>query len=682
MDNSISALALVVVGAIFLSGGMLATHRIVHQTPRKISWGFLRVLIVLFIVGYAAFGMQLLANPMSDVLFIVSLIFFGGGAFVLVISRLSLATIADVKKVTVLETEKSAMAAENTLIRSMQSRLELILDNVGEGIFVLSEDGIIEVFNPAAERLFGYSEAEILGKHIGQLIPCLGDLDASKELARTTNKSHLRELVGRKSELVGKRQTGIDFPIALKIESLILDGRTLYTGLMEDISERKAMLDRLKIMAEHDGLTGLYNRTSFVEQLRQLVQRIKRNGQVAGLLHIDLDHFKYVNDMLGHAAGDRVLIDVGQLLIKRLRKTDIIARLGGDEFIVALFDASPEYAYSIAESIRTTLSAYRYAQDGKFVDVGCSIGVFSIDEACESEAQALCNADLACHTAKRAGRNRIHVFRDQDLNDITTVALDMGWSRRIKESLRADKFVLARQPIVEIEHERVAMYEVLIRLYDEHGTLVLPGGFLPAAERFGLSADIDKWVIRNAINSLVEQRNTVPAMRYSINLSGHSLTDESVYRLITDCLETTALDPAALIFEITESVAICDMVAAETFLSKLRRLGCKTALDDFGSGFSSFSYLKNLPVDYVKIDGSFIKNLAANPVDQAMIKSINDIAHVLGKETVAEFVESEAILQFLRIQRVDYAQGYHFGRAELIDIPGRKPGIPYSSRKV
>lgn len=671
MSSSITALALVVLGAIFLVGGMVATHRIVRQTPRKLSWGFLGVLIVLFIAGYAAFGFQLLAHPVSNVLFIVAMIFFGGGAFVLVICRLSLATITDVKKIASLEMEKSAMEAENVEIRTMQSRLELILDNVGEGIFVLAEDGIIEVFNRAAERLFGYPESEVLGKHIDLLIPCLKNSRPDDEIRPADPaKCDIGGLTGRESELIGRHRAGTYFPIALKIESLILDGRTLYTGLMENISERKAMLDRLKQMAEHDGLTGLYNRTSFVEQLGQLIQRIKRNKQVAALLHVDLDHFKYVNDMLGHAAGDRVLLDVGQLLTKRMRKTDLIARLGGDEFIVALYDANPNYAYDIAEAIRTALSTYRYAHDGNFIDVGCSIGVALIDETCESEAQALSNADIACHLAKRAGRNRIHVFEHKDQDDIKTVALDIGWSRRIKEALNGDKFVLARQPIVDIQHEQIVMYEILIRLYDEHGDLVSPGGFLPAAERFGLSSDIDKWVVRNAIDALIEQRLTIPAMRYSINLSGQSLTDDSVYRLIIDCLALTGLDPAAVTFEITESVAICDMVAAETFLTKLRRLGCKTALDDFGSGFSSFTYLKNLPVDYVKIDGSFVKNLAANPVDRAMIKSINEIAHVLGKETVAEFVESEAILQFLRMQGVDYAQGYFFGRPELIVMPG------------
>lgn len=678
MNNTI-ALLLVIAGAIFLVGGLAATRQILRQTPRKLSWGFLLVLITLFIIGYSAFGYQLIAQPMSQVLFIVALVFLGGGAFVLVISRLSLATISEAKKIALLEAEKLAIKAENSAIRVMQSRLELILDNVGEGIFVLDEKGVIEVFNPAAEFLFGYPESEILGRHIGLLIPSV----ENKPGVRSDNpvKDEISRLTGRESEVSARHRNGTQFPMALKLESLVLDGRTLYTGLMADISERKAMLDRLKAMAERDGLTGLYNRTFFVEELRQLVQRIRRSKQIAALLHIDLDHFKYVNDTLGHAAGDRVLIDVGHLLTKRMRKTDLIGRLGGDEFIVLLYDADPSYAYEIAESFRDAMSSYRYVQDSNFVDVGCSIGVALIDESCESEAEALFHADGACHLAKRSGRNRIHVFEQTDEREATTVILDMGWSHRINEALSSNKFTLFCQPIVALQNGQVAMHEVFIRMNDGDEKFISPGGFLPFAERFGLSVDIDKWVIVHAIANLIEQRKTAPDMRYAINLSGPSLSDDSVYRLIAERIASNALDPSALAFEITESVAMCDMVAAENFLSKLQRLGCKTTLDDFGSGFSSFSYLKNMPVDYVKIDGSFIKNLATSRIDHAMIKSINEIAHVLGKETIAEFAESEVIVRSLRDHGIDYAQGHYFGRPEPIQITKSEWVIPNQSQR-
>lgn len=677
VNTSTAALSLVLGGVIFLVGGFDAGRQVLRQTTQKLGWGFLLLLIGLSLAAYTAFAYQLATRPISPVLIMVSLVFFCGAVFVFIITRLFLATLAESKQFSTPEAEKRAVEARNSEIRSTPSRLELILDNIGAGILVANDDGIIEILNPAAERLFGFNKAELLGKHVSILISMHGD--SPNEQSEAPLGRDIRRFVGRESEVNGRRRDGTRFPMALTVESLILDGRTFYTALMTDISEPKALLDRLKIMAERDSLTGLYNRRFFVEQLAQVIQRIRRSKQAAALLHVDLDHFKYVNDVLGHAAGDRILGDVAQLLTKRVRKTDFVARLGGDEFIVLLNDADPIYAQRVAESFRTTLSSYRFSHNETFVDTGCSIGVVLIDDSCETEAQALSQADIACQLAKRSGRNRVYIFEAKDGLSAKTVALDMGWSHRIKEALSSNRFALFAQPIVSIKTGQTIMHEVLLRLGDSNGSFISAGGFLPAAQRFGLSVDIDKWMITNAISTLAEQRKTTPALRYSINLSGQSLADESVYRLIANRLSRCAVDPAALTFEITESVAICDMVAAENFLTKLRRLGCRTALDDFGSGFSSFTYLKVMPVDYVKIDGSFVKNLTGSRIDHAMIKSINEIAHVLGKETVAEFVESEAVAQSLRGHGVDYAQGHYFGSPELIILEPSAYSAPTQS---
>jgi EAL domain-containing protein (putative c-di-GMP-specific phosphodiesterase class I) len=246
------------------------------------------------------------------------------------------------------------------------------------------------------------------------------------------------------------------------------------------------------------------------------------------------------------------------------------------------------------------------------------------------------------------------------------MSLDMGWSRRIKEAIEEGRFALACQPIFDTLTNEVESFEVLVRMMDRNNELILPGGFMPSAERFGLAVDIDKWVIQNAIETLAEQRSALKNLRYSINLSGQTLSDPSVFPLILDRLTATGLDPSAITFEVTETVAIADMARAESFLSNLKKMGCRTALDDFGSGFSSFAYLQDLPVDIVKIDGRFVRNLADNPVDQAMVRAMNDIAHALGKKTVAEFVENARCYEVLKDYGVDYAQGYHLGRPDIV----------------
>jgi diguanylate cyclase (GGDEF)-like protein len=454
--------------------------------------------------------------------------------------------------------------------------------------------------------------------------------------------------------------------MALKISAMLLDGKQLYTGLVADISERKAMVENLKNMAEHDGLTGLYNRSYFQQELERVVERVRRAGGICcSLLYIDLDNFKYINDTLGHAAGDRLIIEVAAILNKRARKSDLIARIGGDEFTVLLFDTTPRLSVQVAESFRARLADYLFKHSGEQIDIGCSIGVAAINPGTASAAEILSQADLACHLAKRGGRNRVHLYNTEDAESAAAMAIDMGWSRRIKEAIEKDRFVLACQPIINTATREIESYEVLIRMLDERDELIMPSGFLATADRFGLAAEIDKWVIRHAIEGLARQRVTAPRLRYAINLSGRTLTTPGVCELIQDMLKDTGLDPSALTFEVTETVAIADMVAADLFLSRLRSMGCQTALDDFGSGMASFAYLKDLPVNSVKIDGRFVKNLATSPVDQAMVRAMNEIAHALGKQTIAEFVENEESFKLLAAYGVDFAQGYHLGRPDV-----------------
>ena len=559
----------------------------------------------------------------------------------------------------------AAFADMREQVHSRQQRLETILDNAAEGIMTFDGQGVIERFNKAAERLFGYREDEIAGKDIGLLI-VPANSEKRQDYVRHFMRTEIQRLIGHEGEVTGRHKDGTTFAMALKISKVALDGTSLYTGLVADISERKAMVEHLKAMAEHDGLTGLYNRTYFQQELERVVERARRSGNLnCALLYLDLDNFKYVNDTLGHAAGDQLLMEVAGILHKRARKSDLIARFGGDEFTVLLYEITPELALLAAESFRKKLAGFAFRHGGEQIDIGCSIGVVAISPQTTSAEEALSQADLACHLAKRNGRNQVHQFHPTDAQSAAAMSLDMGWSRRIKHAIENNRFALACQPIVNTRNRDVEAYEVLIRMLDEADQLIMPSGFLPSAERFGLSVDIDRWVVINAIETLKQQRQTLPNLRYSINLSGQTLTQVSVCDLIQQKLWETGVEPSALTFEVTETVAIADMAAAQSFLNRLREMGCRTALDDFGSGMSSFAYLKDLPVDVVKIDGRFVKNMASSPVDQAMVRAMNDIAHALGKQTVAEFVENEASFQLLAQYGVDYAQGYHLGRPDV-----------------
>ncbi len=550
-------------------------------------------------------------------------------------------------------------------VRSRQERLETILDNAAEGIVTFDTQGAIEGYNRAAEKLFGWSEREVLGMHIGSLLR--PDQTETREHYREHfMRTVLARLIGREGEMTGRHKDGFAFPLALKINRMMLHGREVYVALAADISERKALIENLKRMAEHDGLTGLHNRSYFLGELERVVERVKRTKEPCAVLYLDLDNFKYVNDIHGHAAGDQLLIEVANVLRRRARKSDLIARLGGDEFTVLLYNIPPDRVSAVAESFRKSLADFVFRQGAITANVACSIGAAMITPQTESAVQVMSHADIASHMAKRLGRNRVHVFEAADAEGATAMALDMGWTQRIKEAIANNRFALACQPIVNTRTRAIESYEVLIRMLDEKDALIMPAGFLPPAERFGLIVDIDKWVIAHAIDTLTWQRREMPTLRYAINLSGQTLSDPGVCDLIQAKLAATGLDPAALTFEVTETVAIADMTVAAAFLARLKSLGCRTALDDFGSGMSSFAYLQDLPVDCIKIDGRFVKNLDTSPVDQAMVRAMNEIAHALGKQTVAEFVENEESFKLLAGFGVDYGQGYHLGRPDVI----------------
>jgi len=553
------------------------------------------------------------------------------------------------------------------MIQSRQQYLETILDNAAEGILTFDENGVIKSCNRAAENLFGYRSAEIVGQNLSVIIPPEGR-DQRDDYLEHFMRNKVQALLGREGEVQGRTQNGRKIPMALKVSRIFLENEPLYIGLIADISERKAILENLRQMAEYDGLTGLHNRSYFQEELERVVERARRSQTFrANLLYIDLDNFKYVNDTMGHAAGDHLLVEVAGILNKRVRKGDVVARFGGDEFAVLLYDSDARTAFTVAESFRKHMVDYRFMHQGKVVDIGCTVGVATIESTCLNGEMAISRADLACSIAKRAGRNRVRVYSPDDDASVAALSIDMGWSTQIKTALESDNFILCAQPIVNTRDLQVNTYEILLRMIDSDGDQIMPAGFIPSAERFGLMGEIDQWVIENSIRELAKYQRDYSGLRFTINLSGQTLIDITNCDFIQSCIKRAGIDCSSITFEVTETTAIADLATASEFLSRLKSLGCKTALDDFGTGMSSFAYLKDLPIDIVKIDGLFVQNLADNPVDQAMVKAMGEIAHALGKEVVAEFVENEASLNLLQEYKIDFAQGYLLGRPVQIE---------------
>lgn len=567
-------------------------------------------------------------------------------------------------------------------VHSRQMRLTSILENAAEGIITIDEEGNIESFNSAAEKLFGYDDSEVIGKNISILIPIV-HREGHDDLFREAVKGKHTERFKLELEVPALTKKGKEIPVSIKISDLITEGRRIFTAIIDDISERKAMIENLRQLAEHDSLTGLYNRFYFMEELERVVNRIHRDSvKQDSLLYIDLDNFKYVNDTLGHLAGDCLLIEVTEMLSQRTRRSDLLARIGGDEFAILLYEVDTEIAKSVAEQYRELLQEYTFKYDGKIIDVGCSIGIAMLEDDILNKDDVLSRADFSCHIAKLEGRNKVHLYTEKDKEQIDILSDDIGWTRRIKSSLENDRFIIAKQPIIDVSLKNTSKHEILLRMVDTNDNLIMPSGFLQPAERFGLMVDIDKWVIRHALPMMKEEIRFNPKIEYTINLSAQSFESNDLVDVITSEINKYKINPAALTFEITETVAMADVGLAIKFLSALRELGCKTALDDFGVGYSSFAYLKDLPVDYVKIDGSFVKGIKYNPLNKTILKSISDVAQAMGKQTIAEFVDSDETVRILELIGVDFVQGYYIGKPvipaseyERLEIEPLKPNL-------
>jgi diguanylate cyclase (GGDEF)-like protein len=429
-----------------------------------------------------------------------------------------------------------------------------------------------------------------------------------------------------------------------------------------ELAERNIIGARLQYLVAHDNLTGLSNRRCLEQGLELAVQRAADERRTSALLYLDLDQFKVINDSEGHAAGDRLLISVANHLRRCVGASDTLARIGSDEFGLLIEDVGRDRAVQIAEELRRELESLRFEINSRTYHIGTSIGLALVgpgDQVTASEL--LARADQACFVAKKHGRNRVHIYSHTD-TEMHALQSNAHWVPRIRKALRDDRFVLVFQPVQSIRDRSIRHFEVLIRMLDEDGSVLEPGEFIAVAERMGLIHEIDLWVVARSIEVLAGLPSKYADVSLKVNLSGHAFQNPSLLPLIRDKLMCTKVRAERITFEITETAAIANLTQTRDMVDQLRALGCRLALDDFGSGFNSYSYLKQFPVDYLKIDGSFIIGLMGDPIDQTLVKSMVEIARTLDKKTVAEFVANEETLALLAEYGVDYAQGYYIGR--------------------
>jgi diguanylate cyclase (GGDEF)-like protein/PAS domain S-box-containing protein len=544
-----------------------------------------------------------------------------------------------------------------------KERALVTLASIADGVVTTDTDGWVDYLNPVAEQLTGWTTATARGLPMQAILRMVDE--TNRKVAPNPIEMVLREerTIEAASTLLLVRNDGTEVPIMqsaapIRARSGKISGVVL---VLHDVSRERQYVAKLSYQASHDSLTGLINRGEFERRLSLALKSAAQLGRHHAVMYLDLDQFKVVNDTCGHAAGDQLMRQVSAVLQRRLREGDTLARLGGDEFGVLLENCAPDNALRIADGLRQTVMDCHFAWEARSFNIGVSIGLVNVEDGLFTLTDVLSAADSACYMAKENGRNRVQVYHAED-SELSTRQGEMEWIGRLQKALEEDRFVLYAQDIIRMDPSRQPEdhCEILIRMLDEHGELVLPMTFIPAAERYNLMPSIDRWVIRNAFAIIARQQAEKNGGLgvFAINLSGASIGDERFLEYVREQFSHFAVTPQSICFEITETAAIAKLDKATHFINQLKSLGCLFSLDDFGAGMSSFAYLKHLPVDFLKIDGGFVKDMADDPIDRAMVEAINSIGHVMGKQTIAEFVDGEHVTRLLREMGVDFAQGY------------------------
>ncbi|HID48465.1 MAG TPA: EAL domain-containing protein [Chromatiales bacterium] len=556
-----------------------------------------------------------------------------------------------------------------------KEKVEVTLGAIADGVITTDIHGRIEYLNSAAERLTGFRLEEVKGEYLDVIIR-LFDEASFDPIDNTVLEAISRgQPLSRGAPAVLINRHRDEYSIEKSVAP-IFDHKGNCIGavmVLHDVSHARRLTRQMIFQATHDSLTELLNRREFEARLGNFIDEVKTTGRRHVLLYLDLDQFKVVNDTSGHLAGDELLRQVSLLMKPHVRGSDVLARLGGDEFGVVLLDCDMDHAVKVAEILRKTIEDFVFVWREQSYRLGVSIGVVEITEHNPDINRILSAADMACYAAKESGRNQIHVYHHEDESHARKKD-EMYMSSLIKQALEEDGFVLHAQRIVPVDPESglPEMYELLLRMVDrESDRLFAPQMVIPAAERYQLMPRIDRWVVAHALDCIRNCKHITGTSIFAINLSGQSLGKREFLDEIIGTLKMSGVAPSRLCFEITETHAIGNLAAATRFISRLKDMGCRFSLDDFGSGLSSFTYLQNLPVDYIKIDGSFVRRLVDNPIDRKLVEAIHDIGKVMGIQTIAEYVEDAAILEIVQRIGVDYVQGFALHRPESTLFAGR-----------
>jgi diguanylate cyclase (GGDEF)-like protein/PAS domain S-box-containing protein len=575
--------------------------------------------------------------------------------------------------------DDSERKRQETDLAEQKELAEVTLSSIGDAVVATDVLGRVRFMNGVAEQLTGWSEEQARGLDVAQVVRLADEASGEAIDSPALRSLRLRQAIGVTSRAQLVTRDG--HRIAVEDSAAPIwsrDGQVLgAVTVFHDVSHERRLSHQLNWQASHDALTGLLNRRAFEGAVSEALRSAKEEGHHHALLYMDLDRFKIVNDSCGHGAGDVLLQTLSRLLLGHMRESDVLARLGGDEMGVLLSFCPLHRAEKLADELRKSVNDFRFVWSDRVFELGVSIGLVEISEDSKSTSELLVAADQACYMAKEQGRNRVHVYRESNLAQARRQG-ELQWVTRLNDALAHDRFRLFSQPIVPLDGSGAGHQEVLVRIAGAQGSLILPGAFIPAAERYDLMAPLDRWVVTHVCRHIGRERagqpgpadgnvHRVPPPVYSVNLSGMSLADEGMLDHIIAQLEQNGVDPTQLCFEITETAVISNMPRAQEFITALRALGCRFSIDDFGSGLSSFTYLRSLPVDFLKIDGVFIRDIAHNDVNRALVKAINEVGHVMGIRTIAEYVEDPPTLDTVRALGIDYAQGYAVGSIRQLE---------------
>jgi len=600
----------------------------------------------------------------------------GGDEIALLSSNFNIMTRAIHDRIDALHHSEQALFEE-------KERAEITLHSIGDGVITTNAYGLIEYMNPAAELITGWEPSQAKGRHVIEVYRTLDELTLTPINHPVSECLQECTVISQQSRSILVRKDGKKFAVE-DTAAPILDHNGEVMGavlVFHDVTTSREFARQLEYQATHDALTGLVNRREFERLTQEALQDAREHNASHAMCYLDLDQFKIVNDTCGHSAGDELLRQLSQVMAIKMRDLHILGRLGGDEFGLLIKKCSITEATHVAEEIREKIKEFRFTWNEKMFEIGVSIGVVLIRPDSSDISEIFSTADVACYIAKDKGRNQIHVYQVDDIEHARRQG-EMQWSTRVTDALKENRFVLYYQKIVPLAStaDSLEKCELLVRMIDYDGKIIPPVKFIGAAERYHLIMDLDRWVVRKAL-SLISQPESQAICNgiFSINLSGESIGNSEFLEFVSREIRSSKVPPSKICFEVTETAAISNLSRASQFITELKVLGCKFSLDDFGSGLSSFAYLKALPIDYLKIDGAFVRNIAKDSNDRAMVTAINQVGHALGISTIAEFIENHEIQSILEDIGVNMGQGYFIHMPKEFKLIGQSHIVDLSS---